>query len=161
MDTKAYTDMKARNQKEFDDFAEEWCFFAFSEQQLQEGMAKLRPKMAEGEKFVRFGSGMFCMKSKADELAGMAGRQSEEMRRAMEDREFAKAAFYYEMANHEYHINWQGDWDVCSCFYEVEYVEDAIGDFYLRSAGALPETRAAYMEARREFYRMAEEEGWF
>lgn len=35
-------------------------------------------------------------------------------------------AFKYEMFNHEYAINWQGDWDVCRCFSkkELPYTED-------------------------------------
>jgi hypothetical protein len=32
-----------------------------------------------------------------------------------------ESAFLYEMNNHEYAINWQADWDVCSCFGECEY----------------------------------------
>ena len=39
-----------------------------------------------------------------------------ELNEAMKDPEFAKSAFRYEMDNHEYSINWDGDSDVLNCF---------------------------------------------
>lgn len=35
--------------------------------------------------------------------------------------EYQKSAFYYELGNHEYHINYQGDWDTLSCFGNIKY----------------------------------------
>ena len=35
--------------------------------------------------------------------------------------DFAEGAFLYEIGNNEYMINWQADYDVCSCFGYVEY----------------------------------------
>ena len=163
MDTKAYTDLKGRHQAEFNEFSEEWCFFAFSDEQFREGMEKIGPKMAEGEKVVRMATGMFCPKSKVGDLMEIAGRQRRELRGAMQSPEFARAAFFYEMANHEYHINWQADWDVCACFTSKEPSYDEDGTFvtYLSADGFGDEVIRAYREARREFYRMADEEGWF
>jgi len=76
--------------------------------------------------------------------------------------ELLKSAIKYEMANHEYHINWQGDWDVCSCFGSVKYKDapDALNS-YFDELGWNDEQRRAYHEARREFLKEADENGWY
>ena len=51
------------------------------------------------------------------------------------DLDFAYSAFEYEMYNHEYPINWQGDWDVCSCFGHCEYDDSKYGKDYLAELG--------------------------
>lgn len=70
------------------------------------------------------------------------------------DPEFAYEAFRYEMYNHEYPINWQGDWDVCECFNfsgkELEYVEGKSGIEYLHELGYPNATLSAYRKAARE-----------
>lgn len=75
--------------------------------------------------------------------------------------ELLKSAIKYEMANHEYHINWQGDWDVCSCFGNVHYKDapDALNS-YFDELGWNDEQRRAYYEARREFLKEANRNGW-
>lgn len=162
-DTKPYTDLKARQQREFDAFSDQWCFYAFSNQQLEEGLSRLKPKLSEGEKVVRFGAGCFCAKSKVSELSAMSKRFHDELRDAMGDRAFARGAFLYEMNNHEYGINWQADWDVCNCFApeELEYGDEKTFRDYLLAAGYGTETLFDYRDARREHFRIAEEEGWY
>ena len=63
------------------------------------------------------------------------------------DPEFAEAAFLYEMDNHEYAINYDGDDDVLRCF-GMDY-ED------LRAAGL----QAVYETARRKHFKNMEEWG--
>jgi hypothetical protein len=47
----------------------------------------------------------------------MLERQREELlQKLRDDKEFAEAAFLYEMDNHEYAINWSADEDVLDCF---------------------------------------------
>ena len=46
----------------------------------------------------------------------MLKRHTKELHEALKDEEFAEAAFLYEMDNHEYAINWDGDADVLACF---------------------------------------------
>lgn len=60
-----------------------------------------------------------------------------------------KEAFLDEMYNHEYPINWQGDFDVLSCFYRVPFLEsDLLGYFdYLKLSDT---ERRAYIAARKE-----------
>ena len=66
--------------------------------------------------------------------------------------EYWKNAFLYEMYNHEYGINWQGDFDVCSCFGDCSRVKDYEDIEELFNACNFTDVqRAAYMDARREY----------
>lgn len=63
-----------------------------------------------------------------------------------------KSAFLSEMFNHEYGINWQGDFDVCSCFgncSSVANIDDLNALFDACNFSDIQ--RAAYMAARREY----------
>ena len=63
-----------------------------------------------------------------------------------------KSAFLYEMFNHEYGINWQGDYDVCSCFGNCSSVGNIDDLNALFNACKFSDVqRAAYMAARREY----------
>ena len=77
-----------------------------------------------------------------------------------DDYEYMKGAFLHEMRNHEYQINWQGDWDVISCFAKVDYA-DAGTEWYLEQTGWDEEVKRAYRDAKAEYYRMCEENGWW
>ena len=66
--------------------------------------------------------------------------------------EYWKSAFLREMFNHEYGINWQADFDVCSCFgncSSVANIDDLNALFDACNFSDLQ--RAAYMAARREY----------
>lgn len=83
----------------------------------------------------------------------------------VEDYEHAYDAFFYEMGNHEYHINYEGDWDVLSCFGlnddVCEYEDGKDVDEYMDAMGLSPVTKAAYHDARGDFLRIASEKGWY
>lgn len=73
----------------------------------------------------------------------------------MTDYDFCFDAFRYEMFNHEYAINWQGNWDVLSMFGKIEYDHD--GDdqnltFYFDQLNFTSTQRRAYMDARSYVY---------
>lgn len=54
----------------------------------------------------------------------------------------------YEMANHEYAINWQGNWDVLSCFGNIKYDhehDDQDLDFYFDQLEFTKTQRSAFM----------------
>lgn len=79
-------------------------------------------------------------------------------KKAMEAPEQMKDAFLREMFNHEYGINWQADFDVLSAFGQIQYSrgpENEIND-YFDQLNFTEEQRRAYMAARREYYRTAE-----
>lgn len=65
----------------------------------------------------------------------------------LRDYEHAKDAFKFEMFNHEYPINWQGDYDVISCFARVKYKGDGTE---IDQTGWSDEIKRAYCDAARE-----------
>lgn len=68
--------------------------------------------------------------------------------------EYWKQAFYYEMCNHEYGINWDGDWDVLSVFWNVKYIS---GDYdlqgYFDQLDLTDIQCRAYMDARKQYFK--------
>ena len=128
-------------------------FFAFSMKQFEEELAKRGIPLEEAkEKVYRLGTcGGYYLKSDAEIIKAYYSRdEAGELKAQMQDAEFAKEAFTYEMYNHEYPINWQGDWDVVSCFGNVEYEEGKSGEAYLRDLEYPEETIQIYSKARRE-----------
>ena len=73
-------------------------------------------------------------KSDVPEFKNMLIRNTMQLHTAMKDEDFAEAAFLYEMDNHEYAINWDGDEDVMSCFtiYEDDIIKMNLERGYLR-----------------------------
>lgn len=108
----AYLNLQKKHQQEISDFP---IAYAFSEQQLQEALVKLGAKSKE-ECITIFGHGDIVKRENAKPFLDLLKRQSKELEEAMKDKEFAEAAFLYEMDNHEYAINWSGDEDVLACF---------------------------------------------
>lgn len=62
----------------------------------------------------------------------------------LRDYAHAKEAFEHEMWNHEYAINWQGDYDVISCFARVPYKGDGTE---IDQTGWTDEIKRAYHDA--------------
>lgn len=71
----------------------------------------------------------------------------------LRDYEHAKEAFKYEMYNHEYAINCQGDWDVINCFCKVEYEGDGSE---IEQTPWNDEVKRAYRDAAHEVTRNAD-----
>lgn len=72
--------------------------------------------------------------------------------------EYWKDAFLREMFNHEYGINWQADFDVCSCFGNCSGVENIDDLNALFAACNFSDAqRAAYMAAQREYSKQSAE----
>ena len=72
--------------------------------------------------------------------------------------EYWKSAFLREMFNREYGINWQADFDVCSCFgncSSVANIDDL--DVLFDVCNFSDVQRAAYMDARREYSKQSAE----
>lgn len=79
-------------------------------------------------------------------------------RNSEESFNYWKSAFLYEMFNHEYGINWQADFDVCSCFANCNGVKDYTSASELFTACGFTDTqKAAYMAARREYFNSQKE----
>lgn len=141
--------------------------FAFSSEQLDNALDDMGPSMKDmkGDKLIRMGFGAFCLKSGLEHITSELDKVDEMKRDFIKDYEQAYDAFMYEMGNHEYRINDQGDWDVLSCFgldddaCEYDYGKGA--EEYMDAMGLSPVTKAAYHDARGDFLRMADEKGWY
>lgn len=136
----AYLDLQKKHQDELTNFP---IAYAFSQQQLEEALVKLGAKKEECVTVM--GHGDIMKRTDAPAFHEMLRRQTRELHEAMKDKDFAEAAFLYEMDNHEYAINWDGDADVMACFgYDYEEL-DKLG------------LRDAYLKARRQHMKHAEE----
>lgn len=100
-----YKSMKEKQQKEFNEFP---MFFAFSDEQFEEGMKKLGLNPSETDKIYKFGgTGGFYRKENATLLHEMLKRHDEEMNNAIKnDDEFIFDMFNYELGNHEYIVTY-------------------------------------------------------
>lgn len=116
-----YLDLQTRQRKEFEEFP---IAYAFNEKQLEEALAKLGA--TKEECVTVFDHGDIVKKKDVKRLIAMLERQREELlQRLRDDPIFAEAAFLYEMDNHEYAINWDGDEDVLACFgITFEHIKD-------------------------------------
>lgn len=136
-----YLDLLEKQRKEISDFP---IAYAFSEQQLKEALEKLGA--TKEECVTLFNHGDIVKKENAPKFLAMLKRHTKEVQEALSDPEFAEAAFLYEMDNHEYAINWDGDEDVLSCFGldEEDLVKMNLEVPYLRA-------RNKHMEHAREW----------
>lgn len=151
-----YTEYRKSRQEEFNKLP---IFFAFSNEQFRNAMEERGLKESDTCKICSIGNGGFCLKSDLPLIKAFIDTPDPVID-LMDDDTFAEDAFYYEMCNHEYGINWQADFDVCSCFVLCEYGEDKDFCDYLEEAGH-GEWKTAYRQARRKYFADAEENDWF
>jgi hypothetical protein len=142
MKIQAYLDLQKRHEQELTDFP---IAYAFSDKQLEEALEKLGAEKSEC--VTVFGHGDIVKRTDVPALMAMLKRHIKELHDALqEDEEFAEAAFLYEMDNHEYAINWDGDADVMACF---NLDEKKLVDMGL--AGAYRRARKAHMKHAEEW----------
>lgn len=101
-----YQQLKTESQKAADEIISKYAFFAFSNAQFNEGFAKVKPLMAEGEKLVKLPGGGYIIRSQADNLvnAWSAGDKLVEDAIAADTtgEGFICDMFRYKLSNHEY-----------------------------------------------------------
>ena len=159
---KTYKQSKDARQAEFSALP---IFFAFGKDQFKQAMEERGLTENDVDKIYSIGAGGYFLKSdKAiiDEYFNKPDTLSAHMK----DYNFAVEAIYYEMCNHEYGINWQKYWDVCNCFSETElpYLDDNESHpelTYWDLMGWEEQTRRAYRDAERRYYKDAEANEWF
>ena len=109
----AYLDLLEKQRKELNEFP---IAYAFNDEQLKEALAKLGVESVK-ECVTIFGHGDIVKKENAKPFIDLLKRHVDEIKDLIKsDEEVAEAAFLYEMDNHEYAINWDGDDDVLRCF---------------------------------------------
>ena len=111
MRTQDYLKLQNRHRDEIEAFP---IAYAFDEKQLQEALKKLGA--TKEECVTIFGHGDIVKKEDAPKFIDMLTRHTKELKEAMQDKDFAATAFLYEIDNHEYAINYDGDGDVLGCF---------------------------------------------
>lgn len=77
-------------------------FFAFSEKQFEEGLAKLGVSPTAEKAIVSIGAGGYIRKEDVDEFKNLFSNRKSALRKEMEDDKFLYDAFLYELYNHEY-----------------------------------------------------------
>ena len=97
-----YIELKRRQENEISNF--EGIFFAFSAQQVIDGMHKVGLKPDEKEKIVSIGCGCFVLKEKKSQLIELFDQHQKEIKAIKEDKKLLLDALSYELANHEYCI---------------------------------------------------------
>lgn len=144
MSTNAYLDLQDKHREELNNFP---IAYAFNEQQLQEALIKLEVEDIK-ECVTVMGHGDIVKKENAPKFINMLKRQRKEVLDLLcSSDEIAEKAFLYEMDNHEYAINWDGDADVLAAF---GMDEDDLVKMNLERA---------YLRARKQHYKNATEWG--
>ena len=142
MKRQAYLDLLEKHRKEINEFP---IAYAFNEEQLKEALKKLGVESTK-ECVTVFNHGDIVKKENAPKFIEMLKRHTNEIKIAMKEEAFAEAAFLYEMDNHEYAINWDGDDDVLSCFgFNFDDLRE------LKLMGAYRRARDAHMKHAEEW----------
>lgn len=107
MTANRYKELKDRQQETFDSFAAQYCFFAFSDAQFQEGMKKLNlDPETDKKKIASFYGGGFVLADHAEELRDLLERFGAETREQIAADPtgdgFILDMFEFELANHEF-----------------------------------------------------------
>lgn len=151
-----YKEYTEKRQQEFNALP---IFFAFSNEQFKTVMEELGLTESDTDKIYKLDdTGGFYLRSDADKIREYFSKP-DELKELMKDKKFAEDAFEYEMANHEYAINYQGDWDVCSCFGNCKYDECKGYVQYLRDMGYSDDVIQAFRNSKVKHYEMMEENG--
>lgn len=108
---KKYLDLRKKHEKELNDFPMK---YAFSDKGLDKALKELDAKVEECTSIT--GCGDVIRKKDVPDWIKLMKRQKAELDELMEDHDIAYEAFLYEMNNHEYAINWEGDANVLGCF---------------------------------------------
>lgn len=93
-----YLDLKTIQEKEHGELLNKVAFFAFNNEQFRKGLANFPAE----QKFVKLGYGGYIAKERVPEYKAMLDRHNRELKLALDDFNFAKSAFLYELGNHEY-----------------------------------------------------------
>lgn len=91
-------------------------------------------------------------------------RLMQQMQDTATNYEYQYSAFYYELGNHEYHINtYQGDWDTLSAFGNIPWRGQGAEarELYFADLNFNDVQRKAFNDARAKFLKDAGENDWY
>ena len=156
-----YADWKKQKQEEFNSLP---IFWAFSNEQFRKAMEERGLTENDTDKIYSLGGGGFYLRTDAEKVRAYFSKPDELPELMESDAEFCEDAFYYEMCNYEYAINYyQRDWDVCSCFSsaELDFKDGKSYAEYLKEAGYSDRVVEIYKAARKKYYKAAQENNWY
>lgn len=111
MKVQAYHDSKKCHEQELSEFP---IAYVFNNEQMNEALEKLGAELSEC--CTVLGIGDIVKKTDAPLLIAMLKRHVKDTHELlMSDKELAEEIFTYEMDNHEYAINYDGDADILAC----------------------------------------------
>lgn len=92
--------------------------YAFNKEQFKKIMNEWGLTENDTDKIYKIGNtgGFYLKKCSPEFRAWFEANSDDKLDKLMQDENFAVEAYYYEMCNHEYGINMDGDWDVLQCF---------------------------------------------
>ena len=155
-----YKEYREKKQAEFNALP---IFFAFNNEQFKREMEKRGLTENDTDKVYRWSNGTYYLRKDADKIREfvLTNEKDNELNELMKIPDFAISAFEFEMENHEYAINLQGDFDVCNIFCDREPEYDDMKDYanYLMEDGH-SDWIPFYEQAREIYYRKAEQYGW-
>jgi len=103
-----YTKLQKKHQEMINDFP---CFYAFSNEQLEDGLKKLN---ITRDNLLNVGYGGFIDKKNEAKYVKMWLLINTESKDAMKDEEYLYQAFRYELGNHEYSYTYEYE-DTLAC----------------------------------------------
>jgi len=95
-----YKELKKKQEEETNAFP---MFFAFDDNQFQEGLKRLG---VEKKDLFSIGYGGFIRKSDREAYLNLNNKHYNELKEALKDKKFLFSAFRYELSNHEYCITY-------------------------------------------------------
>ena len=138
-----YKEYKDARQAEFNELP---IFWAFNNEQFKEGMEAHGLTENDTDKIYSFGHGGYYLKTDAPKIRAWVNAP-DKLPELMQDFDFCEDAILTELYNHEYAINWQGDWDLFSCFGAVEYSDEKNAGDYMLELGWNDTQTAAFNAA--------------
>lgn len=112
-----YSKHKNMIQKDIDNFP---IVFAFSNEQLEEGLRKLKSKR---EDVLSIGGGGIIRKSDKHEFLEMLKRHDREHKELLKNPDYVYSMFRYELANHEYCITYDYEDTLSACGLKMADIE--------------------------------------
>lgn len=100
--TETYTTLKARQREELNNF--EGIFFAFNNQQFDDGMRKVGLEPDQTNLIYKLPGGGFILKTRSKAFGDMFDRHEAERKQARKDEKHLLESLVYELGNHEYCI---------------------------------------------------------
>ena len=98
-----YTQLKQRQEKELNEF--KGIFFAFNNNQFEEGMTSIGLTVADTKQIYSLGAGGYIRKDRSADFHAMMDRHADERQQLKKEESALLEALVYELRNHEYCIS--------------------------------------------------------